>query len=773
MTGIFQRIRAATGILLRGSIAPFDRIPVIGGGEEAQKLKMPYAQSVWVHAAIRHIARPVSAAALVLSASPRRRGVAAVPISDPRLDALWSAPARCLTSLPELLLASVGWRKLAGETFWILGDESLVPFPEVRERLPRIIVARPDDMRHVVEDGELVGWEYRDGQGRRHALLPAQVIHLRQWNPYDEFRGLGDYEAVAIAAAGDVDSARFSRNLASANGDQGVYVVGKSGVIEDNQRKQITATLREKADLQRRGIFRPVFLTGDIEVQDPKIRSVDTSFLDSRRMSAAEGFVAFGVPPSMAKESASYSIGGASDYFRLILDACMPEAQEIAAGIARVSSVLTGRNLHAWFSWDDHPVMQEVRKERTDAAMKLWGMGVPTKVISSHLDLGLPRFEGDDVPWVPMGVVPAGQAALGIDPAAYQEMPAGSEAASTPAEPEAEQEPVGEPKDAVELALAALRSRIGRGTSAEARLWQRHMRLRKASVRAFESAFTRVLHQHRAAALRKLAGLAAISGKGEAAQEAPESPAADKSAVTTPSRASGGSYPAAVARREALFCASSGEIIARAGVIDFILGIGEWVRDLWTAFRSPYLKTMDTATEQLSEELGRDPEDPMTMPPSAAMQFLAARENRISGVAQETFDGIRAQIQAGLDAGETTAQLADRVRAAFNGASKERAMRIAITETAAAYGHARQKGMEQAGVRYKRWLTSGGDNVRPTHREANNQAVPVSEPYRVGGENLMHPGDPAGSAANVINCYCVSVAVPPEDEPEALADPQT
>jgi len=45
------------------------------------------------------------------------------------------------------------------------------------------------------------------------------------------------------------------------------------------------------------------------------------------------------------------------------------------------------------------------------------------------------------------------------------------------------------------------------------------------------------------------------------------------------------------------------------------------------------------------------------------------------------------------------------------------------------------------------------------HAAANGQTVPIDQAFRVGGENLMHPSDPAGSPENVINCHCVAIPV--------------
>jgi hypothetical protein len=40
------------------------------------------------------------------------------------------------------------------------------------------------------------------------------------------------------------------------------------------------------------------------------------------------------------------------------------------------------------------------------------------------------------------------------------------------------------------------------------------------------------------------------------------------------------------------------------------------------------------------------------------------------------------------------------------------------------------------------------------HYNMNQIRVPLDKPFNVSGQNLMFPGDPNGSAGNVINCRC-------------------
>lgn len=56
------------------------------------------------------------------------------------------------------------------------------------------------------------------------------------------------------------------------------------------------------------------------------------------------------------------------------------------------------------------------------------------------------------------------------------------------------------------------------------------------------------------------------------------------------------------------------------------------------------------------------------------------------------------------------------------------------------------------------------NRTREDHAAADGQRVPVGTAFDVGGEPLMFPGDPAGSAAQTINCRCTTLLVRPGEE---------
>jgi SPP1 gp7 family putative phage head morphogenesis protein len=686
----------------------FNRVlPDAGSGLAEQDVTAPMRQSVWVMRAIKLIAQPIASASLKFSeASGRKRETEVV---DPILERFWARPAVGLT-YADTIEAMGGWLKLKGEAFLILGDEWLLPFPDPAKLQP-FIVANPGNIREVVRNGQLAGWQWTDDDHRTHALLPEQVVQIKSWNPYNRWRGLSEWESAKLAAETDYLAGALAKDLMRNKGELGP-VISSENPISDEQAQQIAAQLRIRRQRMVRGDFAPVFLTGKVNVSESKPQALDVSTLAQRLQNRHEIYIAFGVPPSMADLKQSYSLGKESDQRALITDTCQPTAAKLCGGFEPLAAKLAGRPVSAWVDWDEHPVMQEIRQGRIESARKLWDMGVPLKLANQYLDMALPEIPGWEIGYLPFSVAPTGSALPEADPAL--------------AEPES--------ADAVEQMMVALRQRQAgpaaatapvhecgcdvapRGLSAkELATWRTHMAKRRESMTGYRSAVQRVLFEARKQVLAKIE-----AGKTAAAQQ-------------------------------------------RTGAAaDFLFDLRE-IRDLFmAAMRNQGRKALDTAASQAMAEFEML-DDVWSMPPAKALEFLAKRENKLAGVPDEVFDQVRGSLQDGLDAGESTAKLSERVRGQFNNLAKYRADRIAQTEVACAYGFARQESMQAAGITRRRWLTSGNNNVRATHQAAHGQERDLNEPFQVGGAALMFPGDPDGPAEEVINCHCVVVAIDPED----------
>lgn len=166
----------------------------------------------------------------------------------------------------------------------------------------------------------------------------------------------------------------------------------------------------------------------------------------------------------------------------------------------------------------------------------------------------------------------------------------------------------------------------------------------------------------------------------------------------------------------------------------------------------------------LNKQAGLD-EDDFT---ESVTRFIEERERGLVGpqysppIADSLIRQIRQELVAGVRGGERLTDIQTRVRRLFAGPStRVRAERIARTEVVGAMNRASNDAYNRSEVvGKKKWLTSRDDRVRPTkighfnHKAADGQIVDKDARFEVGGELLLHPGDPLGSAGNIIRCRC-------------------
>lgn len=662
------------------------------------ELGQPFKQSPWVFRAVSLIAAPVSALPLKFMAGDDEA------LTDAERDSFWSRPAlspRGRMSLCDFLEASVIWLNLKGECFWILDDTWL---SRTAAKSP-IIIAAPDKMRHIVRANELLGWEYQDGAGGKHVFLPQDVIQIAFFNPYDPFRGLAPLESAMIAADADYASSTFSKHLAQSNGDRGVYVIAKDGQIQEDQQKQIEARIREKRELNQKGVYKSMFLSGNVTIEDPKIQAADAAFIAGRIENRKEVFIAFGVPPSMADKAESYSVGAASDRFRLREDTCMPTSSKLMEGIEQIEARRSGKVFKVRQDWSLDPVMQQARNDRSTAAVAMHQRGVPWEELNEFFSLGLGSFAGSDKAWLPLNLV----AVEGED---AETMRQGDNETAT-------EEPAEKISRSAASIEALLKSKPGTGNpepgthkapdAKREALWKHHMAARAKSEKLYMTQIRKAL---------------------------------------------------AEARKETLAnidAAESLKSLRNRGILDIIFDLGKFSARMTTLLAAAARDAIAAADEQFNED-HEFSDDPWTTPDPLVLAHISRRDPFIKDASQDIRDAVKDEIEAGITAGESAGQIAGRVKQAFNDIADERAATIARTETAIAYGLAHIEGMKAKGFEFKEWLTARDENVRLSHQHADGEVVPIDEPFTIGESKLQHPGDPKGPAAEIINCRCVLLA---------------
>ena len=146
------------------------------------------------------------------------------------------------------------------------------------------------------------------------------------------------------------------------------------------------------------------------------------------------------------------------------------------------------------------------------------------------------------------------------------------------------------------------------------------------------------------------------------------------------------------------------------------------------------------------------------------INFLATNEgSRITTVRQSYIQYLTQIMTKGIEEGKTMSMISTDMTKLVKSRNFYRwqALRIARTETTAASNYAATVSSSVSGVLMdKVWVSALDARTRREpeshfdHYHMNQVKVPLDKPFDVSGEKLMFPGDPKGSAGNVINCRC-------------------
>jgi len=195
--------------------------------------------------------------------------------------------------------------------------------------------------------------------------------------------------------------------------------------------------------------------------------------------------------------------------------------------------------------------------------------------------------------------------------------------------------------------------------------------------------------------------------------------------------------------------------------------VADYVKAFWAGFRrtgAVFSQLVFDALQQLklAEPTGRKGIGDEFWNSFASLINLhtAGKVQRVSG---NTKRFIKRIIDRGTSEGKSPKEIAKDLRASgeFN---KARANRIARTEVHMASNFATQAAVKSTRLRMeKEWVAFLDERTRPekyadpkwNHRAANGQRVPMDQDFTISGERMAYPGDPRGSAGNVINCRCV------------------
>jgi HK97 family phage portal protein len=632
----------------------------------------------------------------------------------------------------ELLMS---WRSLRGEFFILPLDEQdqpvdlstfRTPHSAPRTRIRRLLTLSPDLFWHIVVGDDLQGWRYTGSPLLTpipsQVLLPSEVIHSRAPNPYLYWRGMSPLLVAMLPAASDYAAEQFMKGLMINNADTGVIVTTK-GQFSAEQREEFKATLRERK--RKAGTAdRPLFLWNGAKVEKPAISSADMQFLENRKLNRQEIGAIFKVPEQLMgfdPQTGSLGGGGAQEQMRLMFleNTLWPHCRRIEAALDPIVKSF-GSDLYGFFDIEAMPLMQEARRARLDSASKAFAMGAPFNDINQVYDLGFRELAWGDRGYLPFslqevdgqGTAPGGRS-------------------------ETQRESVGAWERA-ERWLDAVASRSDAPTLERSHVWSVNPESEasiRSSIKLKKSRLSRFFFEQRNRVLARLQEM--MKGDTTPLHQSVSAGQADPTDPTDPT--------------DVFDLAAEDALLKKK--LDSLL-----VSDL------------EFGGAQLYKEIGLDK---FELAPKDALAFLEKRAGAISRINQQTWDKIKSSLQQGLQNGETPDELADRVKAAYQGFSDAQAESIAVSETNAAVNSGRFSAMKAAKVPRKGWHTSRLENSHASHVSngefsAAKNGIPIDQPWPNG---CMFPGDPDGDPSETSNCRCVGHAILKKPDQSDPSDP--
>jgi HK97 family phage portal protein len=144
--------------------------------------------------------------------------------------------------------------------------------------------------------------------------------------------------------------------------------------------------------------------------------------------------------------------------------------------------------------------------------------------------------------------------------------------------------------------------------------------------------------------------------------------------------------------------------------------------------------------------------------PDVLVYLLTMAGEKVTQINDYTLALLQSELEEGVRKGESIPQLSKRIDDLYLlQIIPNRSQVIASTETAAANNYGSHEAAKASDLALNKvWLATEDGHTRETHRQADGQVVGLDDPFDVGGDQLMYPGDISmgAGADEIVNCRC-------------------
>lgn len=652
----FDKFRKKQSESFRAIVSLFKNRPVWTDINFAKLAKEGYQRNPYVYACVREIALACAGIPWLLY---RKKGDL-VEVDD--------HPLLQLLKCPNPSQGQSGFIQSI-VSFLMISGNAYVERVGPRNGTPKeLYTLRPDRMKVIAGNSvqPIAGYEYKTGSSTV-AFPPEVILHLKLFNPLNDWYGMSPLEAAARSVDQNNESKAWNvALLQNAARPSGALVT--EGRLTDEQFEKLKKMINEKyASYANAG--KPIILEGGLDWKEMSLNPSDMEWLEGQKLSAREIAIAFGVPPEMIGDTANktysnYQAARKAFYHETVL----PLMDYIRDEFNNWLVPLFGEELHLDYDTEAIEALQEDRQKVWESVIGAVKAGVLTPNEAREM-LGYEALKGADVLLVSATMLPltSDSGSKSLDVKAFN-----------------------------------LADKVQYWKSFE----QQRTRWYPIVEKMVKERFNDEFKQYRQELFKAFEPNAAVE------------------------RVVG-----SVADQEGEWLKLLKSIYLAVGE-DF----GKRVFDSFKAqYPSEVKGTFDVWQTVVLGWLGKE----------------AAKKVKL--ILDTTREEIRRRLAEGVANGEGIPDLADRLDGLVKEIIPHRTTVIARTEVIAASNLGSRAAAKQTGLPLiKEWIATADGRTRDEHEVVNGQQRALDEPYDVGGEQLMFPGDTSlgASAWNVIQCRC-------------------
>lgn len=300
----------------------------------------------------------------------------------------------------------VGYYALYGEGFIkMVNSIGSITNPSATPKTPvNLVNINPVHMKEVVDNVtlEIVKWLFNG----RVEIKPTELIHTKDFNPYNPHRGLSPLSPIDDEIFIDQSTLDYNKSFFGNDATPGFVLTTDKGLNEE-VRERLLKWWTERHQGAKKA-FKPTVLEGGLKAQTIGNTHKEMDFVEQKRLMREEILGIWRSPKALFNITDDLNYATFMGQMKVFwLYSLMPIMRKFEDSMNRNLIWVTRPDVMLAFDLRNVPAFQEDFKDKVDTAQKLWTMGFTADEINEKLELGFNQEEWRKHWWIGFGQVPA------------------------------------------------------------------------------------------------------------------------------------------------------------------------------------------------------------------------------------------------------------------------------------------------------------------------------------------------------------------------------